>query len=1255
MKNILLIGVGGTGSNAVDILNDKISELQGNRENNIVAVVFDTDAGDIEKIRSATPIPMSDSRLVGTICDSIGLDALRTWFPCDDPNVRAQEMIRGASQWRKKSFLAFTNIIHKDETRTKFHHAMDSLLSNNPGDSYEIYTIASIAGGTGSGSFIPITLYAKRYLDEKIGLKVNATAMIACPDIYAERQTPDNLTKIYANAYAILRELNAINLVTHGHNDPTRTTATPIHFVIGNEMDPRVRTLFDADDPKYWKPEAAPFQKIFLLDKIPQLHSVVAHDIMLANSLFTTLCTQIGNAFDSEYSNHELLTSSSVGHNAIYAGIATAALTYPKDTILDYVAHRKAEAASKGEWVLLHKNTEALIEEAAEREREKHRRYVMGDGEYAEKFLACVENEIATPTSELPDIFERATMEQGVDPDQIPANRIEAYMTSLENYIKNTIPDAQSRPLDIEREMKISSKKRKATDDQRKMFVKTFRRLINDKLVDYHKCCQKAIIDTTNSLSDAILSLNPRKHPCANISVSFVYNILTIDGKYIHPVAAMNQLCKFKLALKKALPTVMQKIDASNADVGDQLPDECISTAKVPNAANSAYAKYEKRFEMIRSGGAPYINSRTKTNINDDCAVARQDLLRSLDLIREFAQSQLKDHIYEILSKRVDKLIAQYRNFFSNFESEREELLDNISEVLRTNSGTVGSVINVASSADEKEKMFAKLAKATPNSEEALLEADNVTGQSVFKVAYDAALAEMENQDLFRDRGALSQAFRSLFDSMIEAYKNQISKTPEYQKLISRNLIEIVTDTCGTGATSEDICKKLTQIFTQLQTLATPSLKSDNFKKDIPAPSTHTVYLMSADIAKYIKRNALKFGMPESDTSVSEAKQMQACVENFLAKVGASGARVAIVKGISNHTVYVTRQNLDIQPVHVRKFDELSGGDTYFEKYRKAIRNLENYGTDMWNPHLGYHLHKRGYLPYINPDMEKESDKKLAKALLYAILEGMIRYTKPSRQPAGFRYVSDNGKYTAVRNMDKQIIETKNINGLFAWLRPMEDRVDEWSKAFDAKVDAQLRTLPNVMTSGENSNLESAITKADYIAKFRDNIFGAEGEKSGLPKMGLIEFAYAVKVSEESTFDCNDAEVVLLVGYETFLRFCQARIPVNEDNLEQYAGVYTQQTDKFMTAFCESRLFHKTSDEQKETPETPKAPTEAQKKAVYEYAGQVAAWMAKNKCFRALPENGDVCGADGDFLWKVYPVNKAVELALKNNSAGGQG
>ena len=81
MKNILLIGIGGTGSEAVDVLFKKIHELGQQNDNVINAIVLDTDTGDMSQIKEASVISMSDNASVGTITDSIGKEYIKGWFP----------------------------------------------------------------------------------------------------------------------------------------------------------------------------------------------------------------------------------------------------------------------------------------------------------------------------------------------------------------------------------------------------------------------------------------------------------------------------------------------------------------------------------------------------------------------------------------------------------------------------------------------------------------------------------------------------------------------------------------------------------------------------------------------------------------------------------------------------------------------------------------------------------------------------------------------------------------------------------------------------------------------------------------------------------------------------------------------------------------------------------------------------------------------------------------------------------------------
>lgn len=1248
MKNILLIGVGGTGSNAVDILNEKINELRNQVGSNIVALVFDTDAGDIAKIRCATPIAMSDPNLVGTICDDLGVEALREWFPYDDRNIRAQEMVKGASQWRKKSFLAFCNLINKQDQRALFHQAMDSLLSNNPGDSYEIYTIASIAGGTGSGSFIPITLYAKRYLKEVLGKSAEATALLACPDIYVDSQTEDNKIKVYANAYAILRELNAINLVTHGYNHPKKNNV-PIRFSIGNEAMPYVRTLFNSEDESYWAPEAAPFQKIFMLDKIPSLNSVVAHDIVLANSLYTILCTEIGNSFASEISNHAMLLSSSNGYNAIYAGIATAELTYPKESILDYVAHRRTEEACAGEWMKLYWATETKINEEKEKAREKHVEYRLSDGDYADKFVSVKKAEMKTPTSTVHEIIRRGTQTTKlVGDEKIDIFYLPLYFKKLSSTIKGKLASSNQLLTELKAIAKIQplppfSKLKK--EEWRKLFPGKAIEYYN-KINQYYANSMRTIRDEAATLADAILPLDIRKtNPCANEEMSLVQNLLKREDLFIHPVAAMVQLCELKTmimaTLKKNTPDeaiaqcldqedsfkipIKLLVDDSNVAVEGDDPKKHYYTSLEPAPEVGG------RFAQILTENVKDAYAKSHSNPVTDNEILYADALSSATSIINNIECLIMHRVLQIVSKRLDILIEQYRVFFSRFNKAREDLKESTKEARRMNSGTVGSVINIASDEIAKEKAYDLLVKTEIATEDDIKENDHIAGSSVFQLTYEAAQLKNISGKYVDEAGDSDMEkpskFNELFKNMIEAYKRQIRKSDEYKKMTSdRTILEVITDSCGAKADSQDIQRAHTRIFTELTSLAIPSLKADNkTNADIPDASLITVFLFSTNMAKYLKKNAEKLGLAQSDPAASEARQMLSCAQQFLNKVGANGARVAIVDDISDHTIYVTRENIDIQPIQVRKFDEMSATPVYFENYKIAIDNIEKLNTDMWNPHLGFNFHKRGYLPYINPNLERESGKKLAKALLYAIMEGKFTYQKPLRQALAFRLTNKDVSAKLIRCSDGQIISTKNLCGLLNWLRPQTKQIEEWATAYDNNVKAQCNALPAMRTGSERDiqKLEAAITNAPYIKMLRENIFKAVSVQEEYQKhldMSLIEFADAIKASEEITRDCDDAEMILLVGYETLCQFCQSRISIQKTP-DRYAVVYSQQLDKFIEAFVFDTDTLKTGDP-------------------INYTKQVLEWMADNECFRAIPTDNMFDDRD-NIIWETYKLNDA--------------
>ncbi len=1237
MKNILLIGVGGTGSNAVDILNAKINELGNQTKSNISAIVFDTDVGSVETIKSATPVSMADPASVGTICDRVGLEYIREWFPCDDKAVRSQEMIRGASQWRKKSYLAFLNLMNKPQARSAFIGALED-MSKDPGATCEVYVIASIAGGTGSGSFIPIALYARRYLRKQLGKNPIVNAMVALPDIYAASQTEDNRIKIYANAYAILRELNAIYLVARNFNKGERTKMkkAPVKFKIGNADEPNVGVLFDADDPQFWTPEAAPFTQIFVLDRIPGLKSIAAHDIVLANSLYTLICTDIGVEFDSEASNHEILRSQNNGSNAIYASISTSQMTFPIETILDYLAHDKALKACDGEWLVLHREVEKKLREKEQESVDSGRKYVAKEGEYALMMLDALKNDVENNEGIVNELVERGTAVYDENGKVTKQTTADIYFENLEKALEEKIQPFE-KPLKIETEdLKTPGDLVDACDE------------IRDELKKYFKNCVAAIKRMSNSVSEAIISFDKNKFDKDKIGgdnnrLSLIDGLLKKDKKYLHPVTAMVQLCRFRKLILDAkteggewIALKQREVSAIPADL--LLVDEGKCVPDGYKIASSVYAKGGKTRlnDIVNSDGENYLSSKKRTKIVVDKAFVEVDAKYVANQISAGAVNQLKSIVFKRLAKDVDLLIEKYKTFFSRFEKEKEDLIEDTKTALRKDSGLIDSVLNIYSTEADKNEIKEKVFRSVgPESVKSLEETDDLVGKGVFMSVYNSAYAtknemEFDNKDI--------AAYRALFSNMVNAYKDFIRKSDSFKAIASYNIVEAMEAACANGEKSKE--SVFAEYFSKVQSLATPALKIDTRMDlgDLVEPSNIVVYMMSRETGKYIKKHAdeLKLQLPQGQTK--EDAVIKSCAEAFIRKYsGNDSARVSIVKDMSSTVLYCTGEIMDITPLRIPKFNELSNENEniYYVNYCKAIKNFKYYATDMWNPHIGNNLFQRGYLPFMNEKKEELEDVKMVKALLQGLSSKQIVYSRglsQSRNEYYFRWVK-NGVKSVIKGTDGKVVNTTNIVQLINWLRNEDDLVEEWSEEFDREIDAQKRALPSITTdSGSQVKiLESELTKSKFMSFFHNALFQV-GKNDKPENIKLLEFAYMIKTSEEASRDCDYAERIIKTSYDVFKDFIAYRANPSTTP-ELFLNVYKQQLTKVFESFADSKTVRTLGED------------------CDKFVSQIIGWLESQNTFVVQPlDDESGTSLKGKFSYEDFPEVKTQVDEIKTQA-----
>ena len=121
-------------------------------------------------------------------------------------------------QIRCTSRLAFKSAVEGGFTG-KIRRAIETLKNENGGDggqNLKVMIVSSLVGGTGSGIFLEIPNYIRRLFigngQEETHLMIRGLFLL--PDIFCDVVPGDTQKNtIYANAYAALRELNAMNQI----------------------------------------------------------------------------------------------------------------------------------------------------------------------------------------------------------------------------------------------------------------------------------------------------------------------------------------------------------------------------------------------------------------------------------------------------------------------------------------------------------------------------------------------------------------------------------------------------------------------------------------------------------------------------------------------------------------------------------------------------------------------------------------------------------------------------------------------------------------------------------------------------------------------------------------------------------------------------------------------------------------------------------------------------------------------------------
>ncbi|WP_217542495.1 tubulin-like doman-containing protein [Vibrio metschnikovii] len=357
----MLIGIGGIGSRYVDALYGRLSEEQRDR---VAIHAIDTDINDISRLQHIGQDRCSQIGARGTVGAylhelkrSDAATTVERWFP---PKVREDQTItNGAGQIRAVARLALHASLRcgglpnlRNQLTQLFKVREDGRFTTA-----RIIIVCSLAGGTGSGTFLQIARYVRELIAEiNPQTEILVRGMFVMPSVASKFNTKtDELPRMMANGYASLKELNAMLL-------------PPSDDRLDVQLEYRPNQLQDAQGNVDLSVPVSPpiYNFCFLLEAKNQrgegLEALAHYDAQVLDALHLQLFSPISA---QNFSHEDNVLSQFVGHNAMarFCGAGVARLEYPQTDLVHCFAQQSLVNVLSEDWLELDNRYQDMYED----------------------------------------------------------------------------------------------------------------------------------------------------------------------------------------------------------------------------------------------------------------------------------------------------------------------------------------------------------------------------------------------------------------------------------------------------------------------------------------------------------------------------------------------------------------------------------------------------------------------------------------------------------------------------------------------------------------------------------------------------------------------------------------------------------------------------------------------------------------------------------------------------------------------------
>lgn len=983
MAQTLLIGLGGTGSRVV---NNVVRELHlNNREindGNICCAVMDSNANDNEELvgsNTGVPvIPTSKAQKIRDYFADYHHLHMETWCP-SSPTFLEESMIDGCSELRMKSRVAFMDCLESGVI-DRLERLINDVLRNNSGSKIRIMLVSSLSGGTGAGMFIQVALWLRQFLSQS---QITIRGIFLLPDVFVStvKDIRDNKTttvRHYCNAYAAIRELNAISKIMKSNSA---------------EISGRIAIdgLFDSQvDRDSGKPI---FDFAFFVDDKDQngvpLESIAEYERTVAQLVYMQLYAPMKDDMYSEEDNAFL--SFVENDEPLYGACGTAKAVYPVESVKTYCAVRAAKDSLTTGWRKIDAEIEALVEER--KQAQKDGIFTGDEIDVRKQFIKLFDEKISVPVDQVGSdrFFLTISRDTKNEERKTSDGKIHiSYTDKVGDFLKL---------LKLQR-IETLVNKHSGTDDyaiDKESFV-----------ADDHKkgdLLQK-IKDDAAGLEEALDTFDAKVEEYADSIVGAVfpysmgevkpsnrctiYGLLTKqdekgDFSFIHPVAARYVLYKLVEELENGIKGIVLTDSRSEAlsggDVGTQFDNKSTAETETdPTAFLESKRWYQGESAFLDDFEGRYA----------------EFIATKIALCQKYQKERLQVSVYKKLLERLNLLIQQLEAFFRNLDDVQTKLDETLGENIQETRGVVGKTLFVFGSPENKEAIYQSL--------DFELDTSNVKiNKGVIDAIYGRLCAEKRPSIPENAQYANVGVVAAFLQQTLAAFRDKIDGNTNNSEIVNMDIYTALCKESDVEFESREKKGKTPGVLDDLD-VTTGAVRANN----LAAQRHRSAFIACRDRLFRMAAPLLIYSKELSSDDMGTRTTREKAFWGFSPAVSAAcpymGTELGVNADLQADDAYGAnelccyRAVYGLEATYIPKFNELSGG-AYYTSYAKVIdamvRDAEGRQGErayVRTPHLDKTWHT--ILPYITEEKRKQDEMEFFHGFWLAIAYGLIRTDK---------------------------------------------------------------------------------------------------------------------------------------------------------------------------------------------------------------------------------------------------------------------